>query len=144
MDELLALRLGLLAILFVFILVVATGMRSGVRIQRQLVAAPRSRSGQAVLRVVSPASSGLEAGLTFELAGVMTLGRDDSNSIVIPDPSVSSRHASLSLERGSWRLRDLQSTNGTFVEDRRLDSRATSLRHGMRIAIGAVVFTFES
>src|SRR5688500_650560 len=44
-----------------------------------------------------------------------TIGRDDSNSIPVPDGSISSKHARLLRnERGFW-VEDLGSRNGTFV-----------------------------
>src|SRR5581483_5043630 len=45
--------------------------------------------------------------------GVYTLGRTDSNQIVIPDPSVSSRHCEIVVDSNSIRVKDLGSTNGT-------------------------------
>ncbi len=142
MDELLLLRLGLLAVLLVFVFVVAMsmsrGLREGVRTQAPV------RGRRAALSVVAPSESGLAAGTSFELAGVITLGRDAGNSIVLADASVSGRHAVLRQSGAQWTLRDLGSTNGTFVENRQLNSEAFPLRGGERIAFGAVVFRFEA
>ncbi len=45
----------------------------------------------------------------------VTVGKDPSNDIVLLDPFVSARHLRLERRQGRWRLRDLGSTNGTFL-----------------------------
>src|SRR5947209_12114478 len=45
----------------------------------------------------------------------ITIGRAPDNMIVIDDPSVSNRHAQLELSGETYRLKDLDSTNGTKV-----------------------------
>jgi pSer/pThr/pTyr-binding forkhead associated (FHA) protein len=96
------------------------------------------------LVVVSPASSGLPAGVEIALAGRMTLGRDDASSIVIADASVSGQHAVLEQTRDGWYVRDLGSTNGTFVNGRALDGRPAPLRDNTQLAFGTVVFRFRA
>lgn len=142
LDELLILRLGLLALLLVFVLLVAATMRGGVRLAAP-VRAPANRS-RAALQVIAPAESGIETGVTFELAGEMTIGRDPSNSIVIVDPSVSGAHARIRRVRDSWVLVDLGSTNGTLLGSRPVDGRGQRLRPGDRLTIGAVVLRFQA
>lgn len=48
---------------------------------------------------------------------VISIGRDQLNDIVIPHPLVSRRHATLEHNEGAYLIRDLKSTNGTFVND---------------------------
>lgn len=48
---------------------------------------------------------------------VISVGRDQLNDIVIPHPLVSRRHATLERSEGAYLIRDLKSTNGTFVND---------------------------
>jgi hypothetical protein len=141
MDELLLLRLGLLAVLLLFVLFVAMSMSRGLREGVRSQTAARGR--RAALSVLAPSESGIATGTSFELAGVITLGRDAGNSIVLADASVSGRHAVLRQVGEQWTLRDLGSTNGTFVESRQLNSEAFPLRGGERIALGAVVFRFD-
>ena len=52
----------------------------------------------------------------------MSVGRADDNNIVIPDGSVSSRHAEITFDGKSWLLTDVGSTNGTKVGDERVDT----------------------
>ena len=141
MDELLLLRIGLLAILLLFVLIVALSMSRGLR--EGVATLPAGQRRRAAITLLAPAESGLVAGTSYELAGVITLGRDAGNSIVLPDVSVSGRHAVLRQVGQQWNLRDLGSTNGTFVENRPVSGEAFPLRGGERIAFGAVVFRFE-
>lgn len=68
--------------------------------------------------------------------GVSRIGRDpSSNEIVLTDPSVSARHAAIEISPGSLVLRDLGSTNGTWVNDSLL-SQAVLIREGDVIRLG--------
>lgn len=50
----------------------------------------------------------------------ITVGRDTGNDLVISDETVSSHHARLSHRHRQWWLEDLQSTNGTFLNNERI------------------------
>ncbi len=50
----------------------------------------------------------------------MTVGRDDDCDAVIPDPSVSGRHARVTFDGVTWVVTDLDSTNGTWLNGARL------------------------
>ncbi|TNE50313.1 MAG: ATP-binding cassette domain-containing protein [Deltaproteobacteria bacterium] len=64
----------------------------------------------------------------------ITLGRADDNNIVLPFPSVSAHHACLYRSENSLVIADLGSTNGTFVDGRRI-RRPTQLSPGKRVLI---------
>lgn len=70
--------------------------------------------------------------------GVMTLGRDITNDIVINDPEVSRHHCRLTQGSGGFTLEDLGSTNGTFVNGQRLTG-ARQLQPGDMIGLGETV-----
>lgn len=53
--------------------------------------------------------------LDFEESSTVAIGRDSGNAIVVPDQAVSRFHAELAMEDGRIFLRDLKSTNGTFL-----------------------------
>jgi FHA domain len=61
------------------------------------------------------------AGQVFELSGSeITIGRDISNDYVINESEVSRKHARISLEAGRYKIEDLGSTNGTYIDGQRL------------------------
>ncbi|MFM9428409.1 pSer/pThr/pTyr-binding forkhead associated (FHA) protein [Variovorax sp. GrIS 2.14] len=67
-------------------------------------------------------------------AGKTTLGRDADNVVVIDSNRVSRRHAVLIKEGSSVWVRDLGSSNGTFVNDERVV--CCRLEHGDTVVIG--------
>ena len=71
----------------------------------------------------------------------ITIGRAPDNMIVIDDPSVSSRHALLELSGDNYRLKDLESTNGTKVNG--VPITDTLLRFEDRIRFGAIEARYE-
>jgi predicted component of type VI protein secretion system len=71
----------------------------------------------------------------------ITIGRAPDNMIVIDDPSVSNRHAQLDLVGENYRLKDLESTNGTKVNG--VPITETLLRFDDRIRVGAIDARYE-
>ena len=88
------------------------------------------------------AVSGALTGEVLPLANddPVSLGRDASNRIPISDVSVSRRHCAIMAERGQYVIRDLDSRNGTFVNE--LPVRERVLEDGDQIRIGESVFLF--
>jgi len=74
--------------------------------------------------------------------GINTVGRAAGNHHVIPDASISSRHCELVLDDGAISVRDLGSTNGTFIEDQPVQQQ--SLTHGQRLRFGGVEYILEA
>ncbi len=76
---------------------------------------------------------------TFELQkDVYTVGREAGNDIIINDAQVSRHHARLTLQGSAYVLEDLGSTNGTFVNGRRV-SGPVSLSAGDMVGLGDTV-----
>ena len=71
----------------------------------------------------------------------LTLGRDYSANIQILDTRVSSSHAMVLFEKGSWWVYDLQSSNGTLLNGE--EAEAGTLEDGDVITIGASNITFS-
>lgn len=69
------------------------------------------------------------------------IGRSEDCDVVIESPVVSGRHASLTFRPEGWTLRDLDSTNGTYVNGQRL-LNPVLLKPGDRIAIAAFSYRF--
>jgi pSer/pThr/pTyr-binding forkhead associated (FHA) protein len=82
------------------------------------------------------------AGQTVPLkAGETTLGRVGGCDVVLPLPTVSSRHAKVAFADNAYHLIDLQSANGTFVNGQRVANQP--LCSGDVIAVGGARFRFE-
>jgi len=72
----------------------------------------------------------------------MLVGRGKDCAIVLPDVSVSRIHSKITQDAsGAISVEDLRSSNGTFVNDRRIDQQ--TLRHGDRVRFGTVAFSFQ-
>ena len=70
----------------------------------------------------------------------LTIGRDPSNQICVGDLSLSRRHCAISTGAPEPRIRDLGSSNGTFVNGMQISDRP--LADGDRIQLGESVFLF--
>jgi hypothetical protein len=74
-------------------------------------------------------------------AGVV-LGRSRQSDVMVDDPNVSREHAEVRPRGGSWVLSDLNSTNGSRLNGRRVDHPEV-LKPGDEIELGTTVLTFE-
>ena len=73
----------------------------------------------------------------------LTMGRATSNGIQISDGQASRQHAEIRYENGRHHVVDLNSTNGTLVNDQRITG-SQQLNHGDIVTIGATEFRYES
>ena len=73
----------------------------------------------------------------------LKMGRSTDNHIQIADGQASRHHAEIRYDNGRHHLVDLNSTNGTLVNDNRIAS-AQALSHGDIITIGNTEFRYES
>lgn len=90
--------------------------------------------------VLEGSSPGIE-GRRFTLRpGRQAIGRRGDNEIVVDDLSVSGNHAWITNQQGRCVIVNTLSTNGTFVNDRRIHEMA--LRHGDHIRLGQAEFVF--
>ena len=154
-----ALKFGFLAVLYLFLLWVArSSLRdltehddSSVALEPDdgAVAVPRrERRGGPDLRAgVDPrlevvAAMGLDPGTSFDLADGATMGRADGAEIPIDDPFASSVHARI-FPRGEFMyIEDMGSTNGTYLNGRRLRS-AERLKVGDTVRIGETEYRYQ-
>lgn len=74
--------------------------------------------------------------------GINTLGRAPGNHLVIPDGSISSRHCEIICDDDTISVRDLGSTNGTFIDGR--PAQQQTLAHGQRIKFGGMEYILEA
>ena len=87
------------------------------------------------------AVSGPLKGQTFMLSeGELSIGRLSSNRVHVTDIAVSRRHCVIRGEDGQFKILDLESRNGTFVNAVPVKERR--LEHGDRIEVGSSLFAF--
>ncbi|WP_165985001.1 FHA domain-containing protein [Streptomyces sp. YIM 98790] len=154
-------RLGFLAVLWLFVIVAVQVIRSdlfGTRVTQRATArraadardrqpqrgrqqAParggRQRRGAPTKLVITEGSL---TGTTVALQGqTITLGRAHDSTIVLDDDYASGRHARIYPDRdGQWIIEDLGSTNGTYLDRSRL-TVPTPIPPGSAIRIGKTV-----
>ena len=96
------------------------------------------QSGPTLLVIIDGPKAGASVPLTSES---ITLGRAASNTVVLDDEFVSSHHARIYKDTasGQWAIEDLGSTNGTIVNQQRLNMPML-LPPRMPVRIGATTF----
>ncbi|MGH8912110.1 MAG: FHA domain-containing protein, partial [Acidimicrobiia bacterium] len=126
-DVILALlRLIFLGLVYLFVWQVARGIATHLGIH----ADRRKRRGTKVVVVRSDS----QAGLDFTVVDATVLGRSDEADIVIDDPYASEFHLRLVAQEGGLTLHDLGSTNGTYLNGRRVTA-PTELRRGDAVQV---------
>jgi hypothetical protein len=117
-----------LVYLFVWQVARAIGSHLGISVRR------KRKEGSRVLFVRSDSQQGQE----FEVNDVVVLGRSGETDVVLDDPYASEFHLRLVSQENGMMLHDLGSTNGTYVNGRRV-SAPTELKHGDTIQVGKTV-----
>jgi len=150
--ELLLIRIGFLAVLWLFVIAAVGVVRTdlfGPTSQRRRRATttaqparpPRpakvkpSRATPQQLLVTAGALAGTTLGLADQQ---ITIGRADDATLVLADDYASTRHARLFPQDGQWLVEDLGSTNGTYL-DRQKVTQPTPVPIGVPIRIGKTV-----
>jgi pSer/pThr/pTyr-binding forkhead associated (FHA) protein len=72
-----------------------------------------------------------------------SIGNEESNDVVVRDPTVSRQHAIVKRRKRRWELVDAKSSNGTFVGDTRVTDQPVSLADGQEIRFGGAKFVFR-
>lgn len=123
--------------------------------------AERVTRKKASLRLATPSEIAAHLGAFFNprLVGVMPsgekveatldqleteIGKAPHNRIVLADPTVSGTHAIVLARDGGYNIVDLGSSNGTFVNGRRLGNESQVLQHGDKIQLGQALLTFRN
>lgn len=147
-----ALKFGFLAVLFLFLLVIA---RSAFRdLRRTASPAPdatgfHAAPGYAEVQhgvdawLVAERGGGLVRDARFDLIGGLSIGRSKDADIQIDDRYASGIHIRLFSREGRHFVEDMRSTNGTILNGAELDGEA-ELVDGDTIQIGDTVFRFEA
>jgi two-component system, cell cycle response regulator len=109
------------------------------RVTKVHVPTPQTGGAQACLVLIYP--PGPDMGKRFLLdRAELVLGRGTDCDIQVDRDSVSRRHARVYREEPNWLVEDLQSTNGSYVNDNPVSK--APLRDGDFLKIGAAIFKF--
>lgn len=117
-----------LVYLFVWQVARAIGSHLGISVKR------KRKEGSRVLFVRSDSQKGQE----FEVKDVVVMGRSEETDVVLDDPYASEFHLRFVSQENGMMLHDLGSTNGTYVNGRRI-SAPTQLRQGDTVQVGKTV-----
>jgi len=122
-------RIALIALLYIFLLAAAligVGRISGKKGVR----------GADTLSITIATGPDALVGTSLPLTATLVIGRAHGNDITVSDDLVSSTHARIApLPEGGAMIEDLNSTNGTYVDGKRIGS-PRKLKAGDRIGIG--------
>ena len=147
-----ALKFGFLAVLFLFILVIA---RSALKdLKRTTAPAPDATGFHAAPAyaeaphavdawLVAERGGGLEHEARFDLIGGLSIGRSRESDVQIEDRYASSLHARVFSRGERFFVEDMNSTNGTLLNGAELKGEA-ELIDGDTVQIGDTVFRFEA
>jgi pSer/pThr/pTyr-binding forkhead associated (FHA) protein len=92
------------------------------------------------LVLLSEGMTGRTYDLTIERT---TVGRVEGNAFTIPEPSVSSRHCEILMRGPDIVVKDLNSTNGTFINNEPVKDEAV-LKTGQVLRLGTIEMRLES
>lgn len=146
-----ALKFGFLAVLYLFVLVIARSAAKDLR--RTTSPAPDATGFHAVPAysevvrgedawLVVERGGGLEAKRRYDLIGGLSIGRSRDSDVQIEDRYASSLHARVFSRDGRFFVEDMNSTNGTLLNGATLVGEA-ELIDGDTVQIGDTVFRFE-
>jgi FHA domain/Protein of unknown function (DUF3662) len=85
---------------------------------------------------------GVPPGGIYSIDGTCRIGRSEESEIVLLDPSVSRQHAIVEVAGGAAMVRDVGSTNGTYLNGQRVE--AQRLRDGDELRFGNTRMKFEA
>ncbi len=147
-----ALKFGFLAVLYLFLLWIA---RSALKDLRRTVAPAPDATGfhhlpsfgatpeGAEAWLVAERGGGIEPGERFDLIGGLSIGRSTEADVRIDDRYASGLHARIFTRDGRTIVEDMNSTNGTLLNDATLNGEA-ELLDGDVVRIGDTEFRYEA
>jgi hypothetical protein len=134
-------RIVLTGLLYAFLAALFVLLWRDLRMARQAAAVATVCERPGCLRVVQ-AGAGFTLDHVLPLAAFTTIGRANSNAIIVADPYASAEHAIVAWRGGQWWLEDRGSRNGTLLNAIAVDEPLV-LGPGDVIGIGHLQFKFE-
>ena len=147
-----ALKFGFLAVLYLFVLVIARSALKDLR--RTYSPAPDATGFHAAPAfaeaprgadawLIAERGGGLERDHRFDLIGGLSIGRSKESDVQIDDRYASGLHARVFSREGRFFVEDMNSTNGTLLNGATLQGEA-ELIDGDNVQIGDTIFRFEA
>jgi pSer/pThr/pTyr-binding forkhead associated (FHA) protein len=151
------LKIAFLALLYLFVYRVAKTVIVDLRAPRTVTApddgtgvrpvvaaapAPVRRKGKPPGQILVLDAKGKRV-RAIKLQGTVQIGRADACHLKLPDTYASQFHARIFPQDGSWFVEDLGSTNGTFLNQRKVAS-PSEVRVGDRVRIGTTILELKS
>ncbi|SDL08616.1 FHA domain-containing protein FhaB/FipA [Tessaracoccus oleiagri] len=155
MSELIVstIKIVFLALVWLFILFLASVIRTdmfGKRVPASSLAAVPADRGRPDNHRLSHVptrfaiTNGPQQGTAVPVQPTINLGRSADSTLVLDDEFASARHAQLvQTDQETWLVKDLQSTNGTFVNGKRVESDPLPATVGDVIRIGRTLMRLE-
>jgi hypothetical protein len=120
---------------------IPNAQRQAMKTQAFVMDATGGPSGVQLLGWIVPLQ-GPQRGELFTLQPVTSIGTDPKSTVCLNDKFMSTKHAEIKAENGVWVLRDAGSTNGTYVNNRRIDRH--ELVDNDFIKFGSALLKFKS
>jgi hypothetical protein len=79
---------------------------------------------------------------SYSIGDMTVIGRSRKSDIYIPDPVLSKNHARIFYYEGDYYLQDLESTNGTYLNGKKLSKKAVKIKDSDKITFGVICFLF--
>ncbi|MEY4425357.1 MAG: hypothetical protein RLZZ594_249 [Actinomycetota bacterium] len=160
-------RMGLLAVLWIFIFSIISVIRADLFGQKVLTRVAEANAPQVVSAPVAPSAPGQPSvQLVSEPTGStatklvitegdrtgqqikldrreLTIGRSDDSDLVVDDEYASTHHAKLVLINNDWLIQDLNSTNGTYLDGGRVGTPAV-VKLNTSVRVGKTVFELRA
>lgn len=150
-------RIGFVAVLWIFVLSLLSVIRADLY-GRRVISRLAKQSSPQLAKAAPMAELGIEDGDTYEPTHIQMLtgrsagskidlgekkeiliGRNPGSDLMISDEFASNMHAKLVLVGDEWVLQDLNSTNGTYLDGKKVTTPVT-MRAGATIRIGTTTF----
>jgi len=136
------LRVAVPVCLYLFVLATVILMWCESKQDKPNVLGPEESVPGARLVVKEAGDTGMIVGDVILLTASTQIGRSLENTVILPDSSVSTRHATLFYHNGCWWLNDLNSTNGTMLNGESIAAR-THVHPRDVITFGKITLAFE-